>query len=64
MRKHEVRIDFDAIQDPEAITDQNKRLFQRHGLDMQRHECDLEDDPDRKQRVLKLKPATKYFYTK
>lgn len=59
--KKEVRIPYEDIEDPQEITNYNKRLFQQHGMHIQGNECDLEDDPDRQQRIMRLKPATKYF---
>jgi len=64
MAKKEVRIDYDQLKDPQAITAFNKRLFKMHDMDIQGNDCDLEDDPDRQQRVMRLQPSRKYFYRK
>jgi hypothetical protein len=60
--KKEVRVCYDDIADPQKITPYNKRLFLEHGMDIHRHECDLEDDPDRKERIMKIQPERKYFF--
>ena len=62
MRKREVRIPYKDVQDPHKITDYNLRMFKEHDMELKGNECDIEDDHDRQERVMKLKPATKYFY--
>ena len=64
MAKKEVRIPYDDLKDPQRITHYNKELFWTHDMDIQGNECDIEDDHDRKERIMRLKPATKYFYSK
>jgi hypothetical protein len=64
MRKREVRIPWDDVQDPEKITDYNLRLFKEHDMELKGNECDIEDDPDRRERIMRLKPATRYFFRK
>jgi len=62
--KKEVRVNWGDVQDPEKITDHNIRLFKERGMDIKMNEADLEDDPDRQERILRLKTSTKYFYRK
>ena len=60
--KKEVRIPFEDVQDPQLITDYNIRMFKEQGMDIKGNECDIEDDPDMKKRIMKLQPSRKYFY--
>ena len=64
MRRKEVRVPFADIQDSQKITDYNLQLYRENGMEMKNNECTTEDDPDRKERIMRLKPATKYFYSR
>lgn len=52
--KKEVRVDYEDIADPQTITRMNERMFLKLGLNVQRDECDIEDDHDRQERVYKI----------
>lgn len=57
----EIRIPWDRINNSQSITPIMDRLFKERGLDMSRHEVvKLEDDPDRRERVLTIRLKT-YF---
>ena len=62
MRQTEVRVPFDKLKDGQTITQVNKRLFREVDRDLQRHECSLEDDHDRQERVYKIDGERKYFF--
>lgn len=55
----EIRIPYDRIDNSQTITPIMERIFRQRGLDMSRHEVvKLEDDPDRRERVLTIRPKT------
>lgn len=55
----EIRIPYSEIDDSQTITQVMDRVFKRKGLDLSRHEVvKLEDDRDRRVRVLTIKPKT------
>lgn len=61
--KKEIRVGYDKLADIETITDYNEHeVFEKHGFDIHRDECDLEDDHDREERVYKIKTRTTYIY--
>lgn len=64
MRQTEVRVPFDKLKDPQTITQQNKRIFREVDRDLQRNECDIEDDHDRQERVYKIDSERRYFFMK
>ena len=48
----------------ETITDYNEReVFEKNGYNIHRHECDIEDDHDRQERVYKIQTEKRYFFT-
>lgn len=58
----EIRIPFDQIQDPQAITPAMEREFAKHDLNLHINDVvSLEDDHQRKERVVNVK-NTKYFF--
>jgi hypothetical protein len=58
----EIRLPFEAIKDPQTITDVQERAFQREGLSMHRHEVDaLVDDHDKQERILMVKTPRRFF---
>jgi hypothetical protein len=57
----ELHIPFTQLGTPSTITQNNVRLFKKHGLDIHRHEVEkLEDDHSLQKRVLRIK-NTRYF---
>lgn len=55
----EIRIPYSEIDDSQSITPRMDRIFKERGLDLSRHEVvKLEDDPDRRVRVLTIRPKT------
>lgn len=61
--KKEYRIPYKDISDPQKITQYNKqKVFKEHDFDIHRHECDIEDDHDRQERIIHIQPEKKYFY--
>ena len=57
----EIRIPWAKLDNSQTITPVMDRLFKERGLDMSRHEVvKLEDDPDRKERVITVRLKT-YF---
>ena len=55
----EIRIPWAQINNSQTITPIMTRIFRQKGLDLSRHEVvKLEDDPDRKERVLTLRLKT------
>jgi hypothetical protein len=55
----EIRIPYQKIDDSQTITPVMERIFRQRGLDMSRHEVvKLEDDPDRRERVITIRPKT------
>ena len=63
MKQTEIRVDFEKLKDQKTITKVNQRLFQEVGRDLQRHECDIEDDMERKERIYKIDSERKYHFT-
>lgn len=58
----EIRIPHKDIEDPDKITKVNARKFKENGLDIHKNEVvSLEDDHEKKERVIKVK-NTKYFF--
>ena len=58
MGTKEIRLPFEAIKDPQKITDVNEKAFKDIGLDMHRDELtgeELIDDHDKQVRVLKVR---------
>ena len=51
----EFRIPHSAIQDPQTITEVNKRVFREHDLDFERHPAIHEDDHGRGERIVRVK---------
>lgn len=52
----EIRIPWAKLDNSQTITPVMDRLFKERGLDMSRHEVvKLEDDPDRKERVITIR---------
>jgi len=49
--KKEIRVDFEELKNPQSITPKNIVMMKQLGLDVQRDELDIEDDPDLKQRI-------------
>ncbi len=59
----EIRIPHSEIQNPQTITDVNRRAFKEAGLDIHKHDVrEMHDDHDRGERVMKIKKQTKYFF--
>ena len=57
----EIRIPWAKLDNSQTITPVMDREFKKRGLDMSRHEVvKLEDDPDRKERVITVRLKT-YF---
>lgn len=57
----EIRIPWHKIDNSQSITPIMTRIFRERGLDLARHEVvKLEDDPDRRERVLTIRLKT-YF---
>lgn len=55
----EIRIPWDEIKNSQTITPIMTRIFRERGLNLSRHEVvKLEDDPDRRERVLTLRLKT------
>lgn len=55
----EIRIPYHKISNSQSITPVMDRLFKERGLDLSRHEVvKLEDDPDKQERVLTIRPKT------
>ena len=55
----EIRIPWEQINNSQTITPIMERIFRERGLDMSRHEVTkLEDDPDKKERVLTVRRKT------
>jgi intein-encoded DNA endonuclease-like protein len=55
----EIVIPFDKLNNSQTITPIMDRIFKERGLDMSRHEVvKLVDDPDKKVRVLTIRPKT------
>lgn len=55
----EIRIPWDRLGSSQTITPIMTRIFREKGLDLSRHEVTkLEDDPDRRERVLTIRPKT------
>ena len=62
--KQEIRVSYDKLSDVETITDYNEReVFEKNGYNIHRHECDVEDDHDRQERVYKIQTEKRYFFT-
>jgi hypothetical protein len=61
--KKEIRIPYREISNAQTMTEVQEAYFHRHGVDMERHECDIEDDHDREERVLKVQTEKRYFYS-
>ncbi len=52
----EIRIPWAKLSNSQTITPVMDREFKKRGLDMSRHEVvKLEDDPDRKERVITIR---------
>lgn len=65
MAHRELRIDYDKIRDPNTISTNISEEMARRDLDIHRDEVDeLIDDHDKEQRILKVQPRRKYFFTK
>lgn len=62
MRQTEIRVPFEKLKDGQTITQVNKRLFKEVDRDLQRHEADLIDDHDKKERIYKIDSERKYFF--
>lgn len=62
MAKKEFRIAHGLLQDPNTITEINRREFLKHGFDMRVEECDLTEDFDTQERVYSVQPRRKYFF--
>lgn len=62
MAKKEFRIKHSLLHDPQTITEVNRREFLKQGFNLQRHECDIEDDFDSEERVYQVQPSRKYFF--
>ena len=63
MANKEVRIDYDKIRDSQDITRVNAEEFKKVGLDIHKNGVEgLIDDDRTKQRILKIKKPTKYFF--
>lgn len=55
----EIVIPYSHIDNSQTITGVMDRIFKARGLDMSRHEVvKLENDPDKKVRVLTIRPKT------
>jgi len=58
----EIRIPHEAIQNSQTITPEMERRFKEVGLDLHLHDVEgLEDDFQKKQRVLKIKNTRYHF---
>lgn len=62
MRQTEVRVPFERLKDGQTITRENQRIFAEVGRDLKRHECDIEDDHDRRERVYRIDSERRYFF--
>ena len=55
----EIQIPYRDLDDSQTITAVMRRVFRQRGLDLDRHEVvKLEDDPDKRVRVLTIRPKT------
>ena len=58
----EFRIPHERIGNSQTVSKENAKIFKEQGLDVHTDEVTkLEDDPDKKQRVITVRPR-KYFF--
>ncbi len=63
MANKEIIIPHSEIQNPQTITDVNRRAFKEAGLDIHKHDVrEMHDDHTRGVRVMKIKKPTRYFF--
>ena len=63
MATREIRIPHSQIQNPQTITNVNRRAFKEAGLDIHKHDVrEMHDDHARGERVMKIKKPTRYFF--
>jgi hypothetical protein len=57
----EIKVDFEKIENPQTITQENIKMFKEHDMDIHKNEVEeIVDDHSQRKRIYKIK-NTKYF---